>query len=76
MPIPSVSPTGVTAIDTTAGAVTVRAVEDETPARLAEIFAEPEANAFTSPLELIVAVVVEVELQLTRLVKSALLPSL
>jgi len=76
MPIPSVSPTGVTEIDTTVGAVTVRVVDDETPAKLAEIFVEPAANAFTSPLELIVAAVVEDELQLTRLVRSALLPSL
>ena len=76
MPIPSVRPTGVTEIDTTVGAVTVRVVDERTPARLAEIFVEPAAKAFASPLELIVAVAVVDELQLTRFVRSALLPSL
>jgi hypothetical protein len=75
MPIPSVNPTGVTAIDTTVGAVTVSVVDCDTPAKLAVMFVEPEATAFTSPL-VIVAVAVEDELQLTMLVKSALLPSL
>ena len=76
MPIPSVNPTGVTAIDTTVGAVTVSVVDCDTPAKLAEMLVEPEATAFTSPLVLIVALAVEDELQLTMLVKSALLPSL
>jgi hypothetical protein len=76
MPIPSVNPTGVTAIDTTVGAVTVSVVDCDTPTKLAEMFVEPEATAFTSPPVLTVAVAVEDELQLTMLVKSALLPSL
>jgi hypothetical protein len=76
MPIPSVNPTGVTAIETTVGAVTVRVVDWEIPPRLAEMLVEPAATAFTRPLVFMVAVAVDDELQVTVLVTSALLPSL
>ena len=75
MPIPRVSPTGVTAIETIVGAVTVRLVEAETPAKLAEIFVVPAVTALASPLPPIVATPVEDEAHVTRLVRSALLPS-
>lgn len=75
MPIPKVSPTGVTAIEAIDGAVTVRLVLDVTPARAAEMFVDPAATAFAMPPALIVATPVELELHATRFVRSALLPS-
>ena len=74
--MPRVCPTGVTAIETTVGAVTVRDVVCEMPAKAAEIFVDPAAVAVTNPLALTFAVPVTEELQLTIDVKSALLPSL
>ena len=74
--MPRVNPTGVTAIDTIVGAVTVRVVDCETPAKLAEMLVEPEATALAIPAAVIVATDVEDELQVTSVVKSALLPSL
>jgi hypothetical protein len=74
--MPSVNPTGVTAIETIVGAVTVRVVDCEMPPKLAETFVEPDATALTSPVALTVAVAVEDEFQVTIAVRSALLPSL
>jgi hypothetical protein len=74
--MPSVNPTGVTAIETIVGAVTVRVVDCEIPPKLAEMFVEPDATELTSPVALIVAVAVEDEFQVTIAVRSALLPSL
>ncbi len=76
MPIPRVRPTGVTAIDTMLGAVTVSEVDCVTPAKDAEIFVLPAATAVTNPDALIVAVAVADELHVTSKVMSALLPSL
>jgi hypothetical protein len=76
MPIPSVKPTGVTEIETILGTVTVSVVDCETPPREAAIFVMPAANAFTMPPLFTVATVAADELQVTRVVKSALLPSL
>jgi hypothetical protein len=76
MPIPTVSPSGVTVIDVMVGAVTVRAVDWDTPAKLAEIFVVPAAAPVASPLPSIVAMLVEDELHVTRLLMSAALPSL
>lgn len=76
MPIPSVSPSGVTAIETIVGAVTVNVVDCEMPPKLAEMLVEPAASALASPLALMVAVAVDDELQVTIVVRSALLPSL
>ena len=76
MPIPSVRPTGVTAIETMLGAVTVSTVLWLTLPRLAEIFAVPLATELASPLALIVATDVAEELHVTRFVRSELLPSL
>jgi hypothetical protein len=75
MPMPKVSPSGVTAIETMLGAVTVRLVDCETPPRLAEMLVVPAFTEFTRPVELTVAVAVADELHETRFVISALLPS-
>jgi len=74
--MPRVNPTGVTAIETIVGAVTVSVVDRETPAKLAEMLVEPEVSALAIPAAVIVATAVEDELQVTSVVKSALLPSL
>jgi hypothetical protein len=76
MPMPTVWPSGVTVIETMVGAVTVTVVDCETAPRAAEILVLPAATAVRSPLALMVAVAVEVELQVTTEVRSALLPSL
>jgi hypothetical protein len=76
IPIPNVNPSGVTVIDAILGAVTVRMVLWLTPPRLAVTFVDPAATAVTIPLLLTFAMLVADELQVTRLVKSALLPSL
>ena len=74
--MPRVNPTGVTAIETTVGAVTVSVVDCETPAKLAEMLVVPAATVVAIPFEPIVAVAVEEEAQATKVVRSALLPSL
>ena len=58
------------------GAVTVRPVDWDTPLRFAEIVVVPAATEDTRPAGLTVAVAGEDELQETRFVRSALLPSL
>jgi hypothetical protein len=74
--MPRVNPTGVTAIETTVGAVTVSVVDCETPAKLAEMLVVPAATAVAVPFEPIVAVAVEEDAHATNVVRSALLPSL
>jgi hypothetical protein len=76
MPIPKVRPTGVTAIDTRVGAVTVSVVLCVIPAKLAEIFVVPVACELARPLELMVAIDVVEDFHETTLVRSELLPSL
>jgi hypothetical protein len=76
MPMARVNPTGVTAIDTMLGAVTVSAVDCEMPAKLAEMLVVPGPTVLTTPFEAMVAIKVEEELHATKLVRSALLPSL
>ena len=76
IPIPRVNPTGVTAIETTVGAVTVSWADCEMPAKLAEMLVVPAATAATTPLEAMVAVAVEEEVHATKFVRSAVLPSL
>jgi len=58
------------------GAVTVRLVVCETPAKLAETFVVPGLRELASPVGLIVATATADELQATAAVRSALLPSL
>lgn len=76
MPIPKVRPTGVTAIDTRVGAVTVSVVVWVTPARLAEILVVPVACEVASPFEVMVAIEDVEDFHETTLVRSELLPSL
>lgn len=76
IPIPKVSPTGVTEIEASVGAVTVRLVVCETPAKLAEMFDVPGFRELAKPLGLMVAIATAEELQATTPVRSALLPSL
>ena len=66
---------GVTAMDTTVGAVTVNAVDPEIPPEVAVIVAVPAATAVASPAELMVTTVAEDEDQLTVEI-AAVWPSL
>lgn len=75
MPVPKVSPSGVTAIETILGEVTVSVAVCVRPDKLAEIFAVPAASELASPLALIVATAGAEELHVTTLLRSALLPS-
>jgi hypothetical protein len=76
MPIASVRPTGVTAMEAIVGVVTLRLVDCVTPEKVAEIFVIPDATEVTNPLEAIVAICGTEDCQDTEVVKSALLPSL
>ena len=76
MPMPRVRSSGVTVMDTMLGAVTVTLVDWETPANEAETVVDPAATAASNPLASIVAVAVEEELHVTRVVRSDVLPSL
>jgi hypothetical protein len=58
------------------GTVTVRVVDPVTPLSVAEILLVPAATAVAIPFTSIVTVAVVAELQLTRAVRSRLLPSL
>jgi hypothetical protein len=75
MPMPNVSPSGVTAMETIVGAVTFRLVDGVKPPNDAEMVVVPAATELTMPAALIFAVAVEDELQDTNLVRSELLPS-
>lgn len=76
MPIPRVNPTGVTAIETMLGALTVSEVDPEIPPNDAEMVVGPALTPVTNPDVLTVATAVDEEFQVTSAVKSALLPSL
>ena len=71
-----INPTGVTAIENNRRRCYRGVVDCETPAKLAEMLVEPEASALAIPAAVMVAAAVEDELQVTSVVKSALLPSL
>ena len=76
MPMARVRPTGVTAMETMVGAVTVRVVPCETLPSEAVMVVVPAATPAANPLASIVAVAVAEELHVTKFVISALLPSL
>src|SRR6266436_6301902 len=65
---------GVTDIDTTVGATTVRIAERNTDAKLAPIAVLPCVMLVANPALLMVATAVDEELQLTVPVKSCVLP--
>ncbi len=75
IPMASVWPSGVTAIETIVGAVTVRVVLCEMLAKDAEMVVVPAATVAASPLASMVAAAVD-EAHVTNVVMSALLPSL
>ena len=76
IPILRVRPTGVTVIEEIVGALTARVVEPMTPPSVAEMVVVPAATPVARPWTSIVALDAEDELQLTRAVRSPLLPSL
>lgn len=75
MPIPRVSPSGVTVRDAITGAVTVRLVEPLTVPRVAEMVVFPAVMPVARPVGSIVVVAVD-EAHVTSAVRSRLLPSL
>jgi len=77
MPMPSVSPSGVIEIEVMVGVVTVRLVLCVVLPRVAVMVVEPGAAALvTSPFASMLAFAGADELQLTKAVRSRLLPSL
>ncbi len=76
MPMPSVSPSGVIEIEVMVGLVTVRVVLCVTLPSVAVMVVEPAATLVTSPVASMVALEGADELQLTKAVRSRLLPSL
>ena len=76
MPIASVKSSGVTEMDVMVGAVTVTEVALETLPRVAVMVAVPAAIPLTRPAASTVALAMVEEDQVTRLVRSRLLPSL
>lgn len=76
MPIPRVRPSGLTAIETIVGALTVSEVDPLTVPKVAETVVVPAATPLASPFASIVATLVADELQVTSAVRSRLLPSL
>ena len=76
MPIARVKSSGVTEMDVMVGAVTVTEVALETLPRVAVMVAVPAAIPLTRPAASTVALAMVEEDQVTRLVRSRLLPSL
>jgi hypothetical protein len=72
----SVRFTGVTANETKAGGVTVRVADPLMEAEVAVMVAVPAATAVASPAELMVATPFAEELQVTVLVRLAVVPLL
>jgi len=75
-PVASELLAGVTAIETNTGAVTVRLVEPPIPPEVAWIVVLPAATPVAKPALVIVATAVFDEVQVTELVRFAVLPSL
>jgi hypothetical protein len=71
-----VKSSGVTEMDVMVGAVTVTEVDLETLPRVAVMVAVPAATPLTRPAASTVALAMVEEDQVTRLVRSRLLPSL
>ena len=76
MPMARVKSSGVTEMDVMVGAVTVTEVDLETLPRVAVMVAVPAAIPLTRPAASTVALAMAEEDQVTRLVRSRLLPSL
>lgn len=76
MPMARVTSSGVTEMDVMVGAVTVTEVDLETLPRVAVMVAVPAAIPLTRPAASTVALAMVEDDQVTRLVRSRLLPSL
>ena len=76
MPIASVKSSGVTEMDVIVGAVTVTEVDLETLPMVAVTVELPAATPLTRPAASTVALAMVEEDQVTRFVRSRLLPSL
>ena len=76
MPMARVKSSGVTEMDVMVGAVTVTEVDLEMLPRVAVMVAVPAAIPLTRPAASTVALAMVEEDQVTRLVRSRLLPSL
>ena len=76
MPMARAKSSGVTEMDVMVGAVTVTEVDLETLPRVAVTVAVPAAIPLTTPAVSTVALAMVEEDQVTRLVRSRLLPSL
>jgi len=76
MPMARVKSSGVTEMDVMVGAVTVTEVDLETLPRVAVMVAVPAAIPLTRPAASTVALAMVEEDQVTRFVRSRLLPSL
>ena len=76
MPMAKVKSSGVTEMDVMVGAVTVTEVDLATLPRVAVMVAVPAAIPLTRPAASTVALAMVEEDQVTRLVRSRLLPSL
>ena len=76
MPMARVKSSGVTEMDVMVGAVTVTEVDLATLPRVAVMVAVPAAIPLTRPAASTVALAMVEEDQVTRLVRSRLLPSL
>ena len=76
MPMARVKSSGVTEMDAMVGALTVTEVDVETLPRVAVMVAVPAAIPLTRPAASTVALAMVEEDQVTRLVRSRLLPSL
>ena len=76
MPMARVKSSGVTEMDVMVGAVMVTEVDLDTLPRVAVIVAVPAAIPLTRPAASTVALAMVEEDQVTRLVRSRLLPSL
>ena len=75
IPMPIVRSTGVIEIEESVGALTAKVVDPVTPPMRAETVLVPGATPVAIPLISTVATAVELEFQVTRAVRSLLLPS-
>jgi hypothetical protein len=75
MPIPRVKSTGVMEIEEIVGALTVKVVDPVIPLMLADTVVVPDVTPVTIPLISTVATAVELDFQVTKAVRSLLLPS-
>jgi hypothetical protein len=76
MPIGKVGPSGLTEMAVIVAAVTVTLVDCEMLPSVAVMVVEPAVTPVTAPVHVTEAMAGEAELQVTREVRSALLPSL